>query len=521
MSTVPLNLPPLTDPRLLSLMGSPKVVTPQGPTQPLPIPAGTAISALNPGPAPTLAALPQAQSNPLSALGAPDMPQVVAPPGTIQGDMANLQRLTAGGSGIHQIFNPVDDNGNPTNQPVSAWRKLGGIGATIGDTLLRIAAPKLEAMIPGTEGNQQYELGKARQIVTNDEANSQGQANIGQTQANTLNLDLQPQLKLMTAENTYQKTQGQIDHWNAQNQNYQDRLKAGMREHGLTVDETDPTGEKLRPLKYDEMTPLQQQKFDVETTQQEVGEAQAALKKAQAANIPINIQLAMGRLAVARQNANTAVTRILGKPVQVQDPNDPNNTVFETAANAIGSGAHGTAGIGFQAQKGLQKDFTSGTDAHTLTAINTADHHLESLGAAATALQNGDLPMLNRLANQYGVASGSSAPLVFDTLKTALTGELGKAFSGGAATVSEQENISHSINNANSPRQLADVANANRQLMKGKRDALINQYQQGLQGHPAFNNAPVGPPPGATHIVPGSDNRMHYTDGKNDLGVAP
>jgi hypothetical protein len=195
MSTVPLNLPPLTDPRLLSLMGSPKVVTPQGPTQPLPIPAGTAISALNPGPAPTLAALPQAQSNPLSALGAPDMPQVVAPPGTIQGDMANLQRLTAGGSGIHQIFNPVDDNGNPTNQPVSAWRKLGGIGATIGDTLLRIAAPKLEAMIPGTEGNQQYELGKARQIVTNDEANNQGQANIGQTQANTSYLQQKPEIE--------------------------------------------------------------------------------------------------------------------------------------------------------------------------------------------------------------------------------------------------------------------------------------------------------------------------------------
>jgi hypothetical protein len=26
-------------------------------------------------------------------------------------------------------------------------------------------------------------------------------------------------------------------------------------------------------------------------------------------------------------------------------------------------------------------------------------------------------------------------------------------------------------------------------------------------------------PQGATHTVPGSDGKMHYTDGKNDLGV--
>ena len=29
----------------------------------------------------------------------------------------------------------------------------------------------------------------------------------------------------------------------------------------------------------------------------------------------------------------------------------------------------------------------------------------------------------------------------------------------------------------------------------------------------------VAPPAGATHIVPGSDGKMHYTDGKSDLGV--
>lgn len=38
--------------------------------------------------------------------------------------------------------------------------------------------------------------------------------------------------------------------------------------------------------------------------------------------------------------------------------------------------------------------------------------------------------------------------------------------------------------------------------------------------NPSNSGAKASPPPGATHIVPGSDGKMHYTDGKNDLGVA-
>jgi hypothetical protein len=33
-------------------------------------------------------------------------------------------------------------------------------------------------------------------------------------------------------------------------------------------------------------------------------------------------------------------------------------------------------------------------------------------------------------------------------------------------------------------------------------------------------NAPSGPPSGATMKVPGSDGKLHWSDGKRDLGVA-
>jgi hypothetical protein len=43
----------------------------------------------------------------------------------------------------------------------------------------------------------------------------------------------------------------------------------------------------------------------------------------------------------------------------------------------------------------------------------------------------------------------------------------------------------------------------------------LNSIDEGNQAAQGGGNAPQG----ATHTVPGSDGKMHYTDGKNDLGV--
>jgi hypothetical protein len=49
--------------------------------------------------------------------------------------------------------------------------------------------------------------------------------------------------------------------------------------------------------------------------------------------------------------------------------------------------------------------------------------------------------------------------------------------------------------------------------------APLTQVQQQMKANTPQQR--TGPPPGATHIVPGSDGHNHYTDGKNDLGIAP
>jgi hypothetical protein len=251
------------------------------------------------------------------------------------------------------------------------------------------------------------------------------------------------------------------------------------------------------------MSPLQQAKFDIDQSQQELKDADTAYTKAKATNIPINIQLAEGRLAVARQNANTAVQRLSSRPVQVLDPNDPNNTIYETAGQAMATGAHGTGGVGIASQKALQRDFTSGKEARTLNSFNTAEDHLQQLQSAANALQNGDIQVFNRFGNAYAAATGDPAPTNFAAVKNAVAGEVGKTFQGGSVTEGERGALDAAISGASSPAQLSGVIQSYRALMQSKRQALQSQYQQGRQGRPAFNSAPSagGTPSGNQFIT--------------------
>lgn len=443
-----------------------------------------------------------------SALAAPTMPKVQGPPSQIGIDQNRLNFLRNSGSGISQIGQNVDPTtGVKTPGHLGFWGGLGKVGATVGDDILRIAAPKLEQMIPGGVGQNDYLQGRQQNFLGNDLATAQ-------SEATTQNLNLQPQLKLMAAENLHDKTQGYLQHISDQQQNYQDKNLANLREHGLTYDEADPTGTKLRPLKYEEMTPLQQGKYDIDQSQQELQDAESAYKKAQATNIPINIQLAEGRLSVARKNANTAVQRLTSRPVQVIDPNDPDNTVYETAGQAMATGAHGTGGLGFSTKKMLQRDFTSGKDSHTLNSFNTAEEHLQQLQTAADALNNGNLPMLNQAGNAYAAATGSAAPTNFAAVKNAVAGEVGKTFQGGAVTEGERGALDAAINGASSPAQLNGVIQQYRQLMQSKRSALQQQYQQGMQGKPAFNIPTTGSPKEGDTKVNSAGDKVSFRDGK-------
>lgn len=198
------------------------------------------------------------------------------------------------------------------------------------------------------------------------------------------------------------------------------------------------------------------------------------------------------------QPAQVRANVMLQMPQAIEDPNNPGHTIYVTRQNAIGQTTVQDSSV--TNPKNTLKDFTSGTDSHTLTAINTAQGHIQQLFGAADALQNGNIKVLNQIGNEYGVQTGQSAPATFQAIKTALTGELGKAFSGAGATVSEQAELSKTMDAANSPTQLKDVATTYNHLMDTKRAALQQQFQNGMQGKPNFGSSSTTSTP--TQVTP-------------------
>ena len=180
--------------------------------------------------------------------------------------------------------------------------------------------------------------------------------------------------------------------------------------------------------------------------------------------------------------------------VQVMDLNDPEKVTFMRAGDAAHAGAGSPQSIGFQTDKAMTKYMTSGKGGENIAYFNTATDHLKLLGEAADALQNGDIQRLNQFGNAFARETGDPAPTNFETVKTAVSGELGKTFTGKGATVEEIAQINQTINAAESPAQLAGVIKYYTNLMDGKLSALKYQSEMGKQGKPAF--APVTPAAG-------------------------
>jgi len=175
---------------------------------------------------------------------------------------------------------------------------------------------------------------------------------------------------------------------------------------------------------------------------------------------------------------------------------DQGNVTYKRAKDAIAAGAQTPASAGPAAAKAVKRDFTSGTSAKALNAFNTATNHLQLLDKLGDALGNGDITSLNQLAQVYKTQTGNPAPTNFNMAKNAVAGEIAKTFKGNA-TEGEISAINSTINNAMSPMALKGAIQTATELMASKKQALQEQYKQGLQGQPAFNNAAAPAPTSA------------------------
>lgn len=147
----------------------------------------------------------------------------------------------------------------------------------------------------------------------------------------------------------------------------------------------------------------------------------------------------------------------------------------------------------FEVEQNVKKEFTSGDAAKNLTAFNTAIEHANQLRSATDALDNGDSRTLNKIGNALGYQFGSDKTTNFNTIKSALTGEISKVFKGGNATDAEIKEMQGPFDSANSTAQLKGAIDQAVNLMNSKREALQQQYQSGVQGKPNFGNSQEGP----------------------------
>jgi hypothetical protein len=123
--------------------------------------------------------------------------------------------------------------------------------------------------------------------------------------------------------------------------------------------------------------------------------------------------------------------------------------------------------------------FASGQEGKSIRAINTAVAHLDTLANAASALKNKDVRLFNQIGNAISKEFGAPAPTDFAALKRFVAGELVKAASGTAGALGDREEISNTVDGANSPEQLAGVINQFQDLMSGQLNSFKTQYTNG------------------------------------------
>jgi hypothetical protein len=131
----------------------------------------------------------------------------------------------------------------------------------------------------------------------------------------------------------------------------------------------------------------------------------------------------------------------------------------------------------------IQKMVTSfadpkqGTAGGNVVAYNTAASHLEQLYNLTQAVKQRDIKAINAVQQAYGVETGTNDyKPVFNAIRDALTGELGKTFKGAAADIEERRAIEKNVSADMAPQLVQGWAKQSAALMLSKSQALIGQY---------------------------------------------
>lgn len=136
--------------------------------------------------------------------------------------------------------------------------------------------------------------------------------------------------------------------------------------------------------------------------------------------------------------------------------------------------------INFNARVGTRKDFTSGTSAKNITALNTVIGHLDTFSKAADSLNNTSLPAYNSIANWMSSNSGDPRVKQFENTRKAVADELTRVWRGTGGAEADIQAWLNTMSAAGSPAQLHGVIKNIGDLLESRLSAIQDQYKRGM-----------------------------------------
>lgn len=109
-------------------------------------------------------------------------------------------------------------------------------------------------------------------------------------------------------------------------------------------------------------------------------------------------------------------------------------------------------------------------------AINRAIPHLDQLEMAAKALENGNMPLVNSIANQFHVNLGDDKASAARAIQNLVSSEVQKAVTGGLGGIEERKDLSEKLSTNLSPKALASVVRQYQGLMATQAEGLKQNW---------------------------------------------
>jgi hypothetical protein len=175
----------------------------------------------------------------------------------------------------------------------------------------------------------------------------------------------------------------------------------------------------------------------------------------------------------------------------------------------------------YDGKKRAMRDFTTGRQGDSIRSFAVATDHLTQLKGLIGALDNKDIPLVNKYANIIAQQTGSTAPTNFDAAKGIVAKEVLKSIVAGGGGVEERQELAHLLDNAKTTKQLNGVVDTYLHLMGAQKQGLERQYELSTGRKDAatrFNyksDADPHPPTAAQHSIVAPNGKTYsFPDAK-------